>query len=264
MQSIVINRISLHYRWRPAAGRQTLVFINSLGTDFRIWDEVVEELGGEVSTLVYDKRGHGLSDLGDVPCAMDDHITDLEGLMERLGAGHAILCGLSVGGQVALGLAGRRPDLVTGLILCDTAPKIGTLQSWNERIDSVAQGGIASIAEMVLARWFTPGFRRGDNPLFAMARNMLLRQSVAGYAATCAAIRDTDLTAVASSLQIPVICIVGGEDGATPPDLVEAMARIIPGASFHIIKACGHIPPVERPGELTALITGFLGKHASG
>ena len=263
MQSIQVNGVSLHHRWRPGAGRQSLVFTNSLGTDFRIWDEVVEGLGGDLSTLVYDKRGHGLSDLGNVPYAMDDHIADLEGLMERLGVGPAIICGLSVGGQIALGLAGLRPDLVTGLILCDTAPKIGTLQSWNERIDSVSQQGIASIAEMVLARWFTPGFRRGDNPLFAMARNMLLRQSVEGYAATCAAIRDTDLTGVAAVLRVPTLCIVGREDGATPPDLVEAMARIIPGAGFHVIESCGHIPPVERPEELTRLITGFLRQHAS-
>lgn len=242
MRTVTLNGISLHYQWMPAASKTTIVFVNSLGTDFRVWEEVAGIIGDRASMLLYDKRGHGLSDLGPLPYAMADHITDLEQLMHHLGIGPAVICGLSIGGIIALGLSERRPDLVSGLVLCDTAPKFGTEQSWNERIAAVQQDGLEAIADMVLSRWFSTGFRRGDNPLFAAMRNMLVRQSPAGYTATCAAIRDTDFTTIAAGLDLPALCMVGAEDGATSPSLVEAMARIIKGSQFHILEACGHIP----------------------
>ena len=76
--------------------------------------------------LCYDKRGHGLSDLGGAPYSIDDHVDDLAGLVDHLGAGKVVLCGLSVGGLIAQGLSAKRPEIVRALILCDTAHKIGT------------------------------------------------------------------------------------------------------------------------------------------
>ncbi len=265
MQAVTLNGISLHYRWSPApAAEQTIVFVNSLGTDFRIWDGAATGIGGRASILVYDKRGHGLSDLGPVPHAMADHVGDLEALMDHMGLGPSIICGLSAGGIIALGLVARRPDLVTALVLCGTAPKVGTEESWNERIGAVTRHGLDQIADAVLARWFTGAFREDGNPGFAMARNMLLRQSPAGYTATCAAIRDTDYTAVAAGLRLPVLCMVGAEDGATPPALVEAMAGIIRGSRFHVLDGCGHMPCIERPERVTALILAFMDQIEDG
>ena len=265
MQSASFSDLTLHYRWTSTgASKPVIVFINSLGTDLRIWDEVQTRLGGAVSVLVYDKRGHGLSDLGPAPFSMADHVSDLEKLLKHLQIGKAIICGLSVGGQIAIGFTAKHPSRVAGLLLCDTAPKIGTVESWNSRITDVQRTGIASIADAVLERWFTPAFRKADNPAFAIARNMLLRQSPEGYAATCSAIRDTDFSAEAASLNLPALCIVGRDDGATPPELVEDMARRIPNSSFQVIKNCGHIPCLERPDEMAQLILEFMSKHLEG
>ena len=52
--------------------------------------------------------------------------------------------------------------------------------------------------------------------------------------------------------------MVGAEDGATSPSLVEAMARIIKGSQFHILEACGHIPCVEQPKAVASLIIDFM------
>jgi pimeloyl-ACP methyl ester carboxylesterase len=102
-----IGGVTLHFAHRPAADARHLVFINSLGTDFRIWNAVTEALSGDVSTLVYDKRGHGLSDLGATPCSIEDHVDDLVGLIDHLGIADMVLCGLSVGGLVAQGFYAR-------------------------------------------------------------------------------------------------------------------------------------------------------------
>lgn len=87
---------------------------------------------------------------------------------------------------------------------------------------------------------------------------MLARHSVEGYAATCAAIRDTDYTEVAKRIAVPVLCVVGDQDGATLPDLVRSTAELIPGARFEIIADAGHIPCVEQPAVLTRLLQDFI------
>ncbi len=87
---------------------------------------------------------------------------------------------------------------------------------------------------------------------------MLTRQSERGYAASCAAIRDADLTADAGSIDVPTLVVVGDGDLSTPPDLVRATAEMIPGARFAVIEGAGHLPCIERPDELAALIADLL------
>lgn len=259
MQFARINDVTIHYQIIGGpADRPVLVFANSLGTDFRIWRDVIVRLAGDFAIVLYDKRGHGLSDLGQMPYSIEDHATDLAGLLDFLSVKDAIICGLSVGGLIAQSIYQRRPDLVRALILCDTAHKIGTADSWNARIAKVEADGIESIVDAVMERWFTPAFRRPENIAYAGYCNMLIRQPAGGYAATCAALRDADLTEAAAKIAVPTICIVGDQDGSTPPELVLSMAKLIPNARYEVIKDAGHIPCVEQPEALTEVIRAFI------
>ncbi len=259
MQFARINDIAIHYQLISGpADKPVIVFANSLGTDFRIWRDVIVRLAGDYAIIVYDKRGHGLSDVGQVPYSIDDHASDLAGLLDLLAVKQAFICGLSVGGLIAQALYKARPAMVQGLILCDTAHKIGTTESWNARIETVASKGIASIVDGVMKLWFTPAFRRPENTAYHGYSNMLVRQPVEGYLATCEAIRDADYTDAATRISVPTICIVGDQDGSTPPDLVKSTARLIPNARFEIIRDAGHIPCVEQPEALTAIIRAFI------
>ncbi|TXI10771.1 MAG: 3-oxoadipate enol-lactonase [Rhizobium sp.] len=259
MQFARINDVTIHYQIIGGpADKPVLVFANSLGTDFRIWRDVIVRLAGDFPIILYDKRGHGLSDLGQMPYSIEDHATDLAGLLDFLSVKNAIVCGLSVGGLVAQSLYQRRADLVRALILCDTAHKIGTAESWNARITQVEAHGIESIVDSIMERWFTPAFRRPENIAFAGYCNMLIRQPAAGYVATCAALRDADLTEAAGKIAVPTICIVGDQDGSTPPELVLSTARLIPNARYEVIKDAGHIPCVEQPEALTEVIRAFV------
>ena len=87
---------------------------------------------------------------------------------------------------------------------------------------------------------------------------MLVRQPVAGYAGSCAAVRDADQTELVGRIAVPTLVVVGDQDGSTPPDLVRATAGLIPGARFEIIAGAGHIPCVEQPAALAALIRDFF------
>mgnify|MGYP002621615524 FL=1 len=253
-----VNGIVLHHDVRGNADAPALVFSNSLGTDFRIWDEVAARLAGDFRIVLYDKRGHGLSEAPPAPYTIDDHVGDLAALLDHLGIARAAVVGLSVGGLIAQGLAAARPDLVAALVLIGTAPKLGTAETWNARIETVAAKGIAALADDILPRWFTAAFRSPDNPAFAGYRAMLARSPAEGYAGTCAALRDADLTASTRALRLPALCLVGDQDGSTPPDLVRATAALIAGAEFEVIAGAGHIPCVEQPAATAALIGDFL------
>jgi 3-oxoadipate enol-lactonase len=260
MQFARVNGVVIHYALRGPANGPVVVFSNSLGTDFRIWEAVAAGLENDFRLVFYDKRGHGLSEATPAPYALTDHVNDLAALLDHLGIGKANVVGLSVGGMIAQGLAALRPELVERLVLCDTAHKIGTEELWNGRIDAVTKDGIASLADGIMERWFTPAYRDPSNADFVGYKAMLVRQTVDGYAGTCAALRDADLTESTRALKVPALLIVGDQDGSTPPDLVRTTADLIRDSQFEIIKDAGHIPCVEQPEATVKLIRNFLGK----
>jgi 3-oxoadipate enol-lactonase len=253
-----VNGVVIHHELRGKADGPTVVFANSLGTDFRIWNAVTPALERDFRIVLYDKRGHGLSDAPPAPYAMTDHVNDLAALLDHLGIARTAVVGLSVGGMIAQGLAAMRPDLVSALVLCDTAHKIGTDELWNARIEAVTTKGIASLADAVMERWFTPAYRQPDNADYAGYVNMLVRQPAEGYAGTCAALRDADLTESTRALKLPTLLIVGDQDGSTPPDLVRSTAELISGSWLEIVRDAGHIPCVEQPEVTARLIKDFL------
>ena len=140
-----VNGVVLHYDITGDESLPPLVFSNSLGTDFRIWDDVASRLKDRYRIVRYDKRGHGLSEATRAPYALLDHVEDVAALLDFLKVKHAAIAGLSVGGMIAQGLAATRPDLVSALILADTAHRIGTVAAWNERIETVTAEGISRL-----------------------------------------------------------------------------------------------------------------------
>ncbi len=257
MRAVTFGGVTHHFRVDGPDDGPVVVFSNSLGTDFRIWDPVLPRLPGGLRILRYDKRGHGLSDLPQTSWGMADLVGDAAQLIDHLGLRDIVFCGLSVGGMIAQGLAAERPELIKALILCDTGAKLGAPEMWEDRIAATLGPGIASMADAVLERWFTPEFRSG-HPAFPAYRNMLTRTTASGYAGVCAAIRDTDLMESTSRLSVPCLAVCGDQDGATPPDLVRETAALIPGSRFELINGAGHIPTVEQPEQFARLISEFL------
>ncbi len=257
MSFAAINGIVLHFDDAGSAGLPVIAFSNSLGTDFRIWDGVVRILKPEFRLIRYDKRGHGLSEAPPAPYAMSDHVDDLAGLLDHLGVEDALVVGLSVGGMIAQSLAAERPDLARALVLCDTAHKIGTADLWDSRITAVESDGIVAIADGILERWFPSRFHAEQPTELAGYRNMLCRTPTSGYAGTCAAIRDTDLTETTGQLGLPALCVVGSEDGATTPDLVRSLSELLPDGRFETIAGSGHLPCLDQPRVLAGLIRAF-------
>lgn len=260
MSFIQLNDIALHYADEGDKSAPVIVFSNSLGTDFRIWDAMIASLkaGGLNARFIrYDKRGHGLSDVTPQPYKMDQHVDDLIALLDALGVKEAVLVGLSVGGMIVQGVYGKRPDLVRALVLSDTGHKIGEESMWNDRIKAVNEGGIEALETGILERWFSESYRKADNPDFAGYRNMLVRTTVNGYCGTSAALRDADFTEIAKSIAVPTMLLVGSNDGSTPPEMMAITHELIANSRFEIIDGPGHLPCIEAPDETARLFMDF-------
>lgn len=248
----------LHIQIDGATDAPTVVFANSLGTDLRLWDQVLPLLPQGLRFVRYDKRGHGVSDLSG-GTRIADHAEDAIALIESLNCGPVVFVGLSIGGLIAQTVAAQRPDVLRGLVLSNTAARLGTPDSWQARIDAVTADGLDSIADAVMERWFAPPFRATAN--LALWRNMLRRTPAAGYIAACHALAHADQTQATAALTLPTLVIAGGQDGASPPDLVQATAALIKGAEFHLIPNAGHLPCVETPQAWANIVAPFLQRY---
>lgn len=257
-----LDGIRLHYREDGDPEGAPVVFANSLGTDLRLWDQVIPLLPQGFRYIRYDKRGHGLSDCPDGPYAMGTLARDVEMLLDHLGVREAVFVGLSIGGMIGQCLAIKRLDLVRALVLSNTGAKIGNRDLWQDRIDGVRAGGIEALADATMQRWFSPAFR--ETSAFHAWRNMLVSQRPEGYIGCCAAIQGTDLMTPTSGLRLPALGIAGSEDGATPPDLVRETAELIPGSEFALIRGAGHLPCVEDPEAYARILGGFLAAQGHG
>ncbi|WP_297107532.1 3-oxoadipate enol-lactonase [uncultured Devosia sp.] len=252
-----INGTLLHFRLSGPEDAPALVFVNSLGTDARIWDEVIAALSGQYRCLSYDKRGHGLSDAPQGDYSLDDHLDDLAGLMDQTGIGRVVVIGVSVGGLIAQGLALRAPERVAGLVLCCTAPRMGDAAMWSARIETARTEGLLPLADPVMERWFSPGFRAQHTVELSGWRNLFLRTDPLGYANTCATLRDTDLTSRIPAISAPTLILAGSADLAAPVDLVRNCTAI-PGSRFEVLDGVGHIPGIEQPAAVARLVRDFL------
>lgn len=258
MEFTAINGVTLHYALGGTPDGFPLVFINSLGTDLRIWDGVVPHFTNRFALIRYDKRGHGLSDCPPAPYSIRDHARDLAGLLDRLEVQQAILIGISVGGMIAQDFAATWPERVQALVLCDTRTKIGTADLWNERINTLRQHGMDHLGHAILSRWFVPSFAEQSPEAYRGYYNMLTRTPVEGYTGTCEAIRDADLTEATRKIKVSSLVLCGSQDISTPPELAHQLAELLANSRFEIIKDAAHLSCIEQPDAVAAAITRFL------
>jgi 3-oxoadipate enol-lactonase len=247
----------LHYRFDGPDNAPTLLMSNSLGTNLGMWDPQTPALAAHYRVLRYDSRGHGQSTVTHGPYDIAQLARDALGLLDALRIDRAMFCGLSMGGMVGQWLGANVPQRIGKLALCNTAAQIGAADVWNARIDAVSQGGMASIADGVIARWFTPAFAAAAPDAIAKARNMLLTTPANGYIASCAAVRDMDLRESAERIVVPTLVIAGTHDAATPPAAGRFLAEKVAGARYVELSAA-HLSNIEAEADFTRALTEFL------
>ena len=247
----------LYYELEGREDAPVLVLSNSLGTTLDMWAPQMPALLQHFRVLRHDARGHGRSGVTPGPYAIAQLGTDVLALMDHLGMERAHFCGLSMGGMIGMWLGTHHAGRLDRLVLCNTAAKIGTPDTWNPRIAKVEAEGMGSIVDLVLERWFTAGFRQRAPDQVAVVRQMLLDTVPAGYSANCAAVRDMDQRAEIVSIRVPTLVIAGTHDGSTPAADGRAVADAIPGAQYVELDAA-HLSNWEQSEQFTQALLGFL------
>ena len=257
MPSAETNGALVRYELSGPASAPVLVFSNSLGTNLTMWKPQVEVLGGRYRILRYDTRGHGQSAVTPGPYKIPQLADDVSGLLDRLGIDKVSFCGLSMGGMIGMTLALRVPERVGKVVLCCTAPKLGSAETWNARIASVQKGGMAAVTDAVLERWYTPSFRAAAPDHIQETKHMLLTTPPKGYIANCEAIRDEDLRERIAGIRIPTLILMGKDDPVVPLADGRFMAERIRGAKYVELPAA-HLANIEASDVFTKELATFL------
>lgn len=247
----------INYEWVGAEHLPVLIFSNSLGTNLHMWDGQTEEFTKHFRLLRYDTRGHGQSEVTPGPYTIEQLSWDVVHLLDVLKLDPVFYCGLSMGGMTGIFLGANAPDRFHKLVLCNTAAKIGTPETWNARIQAVQAGGMKAVAGAVIERWFTPGFRSSHPAETQAVRAMLEAANPQGYIANCAAVRDMDQRQTLGNIRVPCLALTGTHDPATTPADARFLAESIPGAAYAEFSAA-HLSNIEARDDFNRRVLQFL------
>lgn len=222
-----------------------------------MWDPQATVLCEKFCVLRYDTRGHGLSSVTPGPYSIEQLGRDVITLLDALKVESAYFCGLSMGGMIGMWLGVNAASRMKGLVLCSTAAKIGTADTWNARIKDVKERGMAAIATTVVLRWFSEDFVKKSPEVIEAMRQMLLQAPPEGYAACCAAIRDAELSHALSRVTARTLVIAGAQDPVISTANAHLVAEGIPGASYLELQAA-HLSNIEAAPQFTEALLKFL------
>jgi 3-oxoadipate enol-lactonase len=245
-----------------------VVFLHGFPHDRTLWTQQRIALSSRVRCLTPDLRGFGESSTRG-PYSMDQYADDVVALLDWLEIDDAVVCGLSMGGYVAMALWRRHPDRVRALALCDTraTPDTDAARVARGEMMTVAlTEGAAAVAERQLPGMVGATTRAQRPDVVAQVRTMMARQPVPGIVGAVEALRDRpDSQSTLASITVPTLVVVGDEDVLTPVKDARAMVALLPpGASprLEIITQSGHASCLERPAALNLVLAEFFASIA--
>lgn len=248
----------------PAANGDTaaplIVLGPSLGTTAELWAGVVPALAATHRVLSFNLPGHGFSPPATEPFTVEEVADAVVGLVDSVNAGTFHYAGISLGGAIGLALAVNHPGRLASLTVFCSGARIGTTHAWAERAAGVRASGTPSLILGSATRWFAPDFLGRDPRAGSQALDQLLDIDDESYALACEALSGFDQTDAVGGLRIPVLCVSGEFDTVTPSVQLEELASQIPGADAVVIAGAAHLPALERPGEVGALLVDWLAR----
>ena len=252
-----LDRVKIHYDLHGRADAPVLVFSNSLGTTLEMWDPQIVPFSSYFRLLRYDTRGHGRSDVTPGDYTIGQLAQDLLQLLDFLKIERVLFCGLSMGGAIGIYLGAHAAQRLHKLVLCNTAAKFGTPETWNARIQAVQSGGMKAVAGNVLERWLTREFRESHPDKAKATLTMLETANPHGYLSCCAAVRDVDARPYLAKVSVPSLILTGTHDPVTPPSDAQHLVNSIPGSRYAEVSAA-HLSNIEARDDFNQQILTFL------
>ncbi|MBN8956917.1 MAG: alpha/beta fold hydrolase [Rhizobiales bacterium] len=267
MPEFFADGVSIHYE-KSGLGPKHIVLVHAYPTHSRMWDPQQAALGAGRVVVTYDVRGMGRSGVPSQPAAysQDRSVADLLSLLDHLGVQRADICGLSMGGNIALNFALAHPDRVDSLVISGTGSGSDDRATFIERTigwaETAERYGIETFADKVLENdVFSEYANRGARERAHM-RGLIVENSAKGVALTARYVIAARppipaLEARMNKLDLPTLVIAGASDGAVSFP-TQIMARAIPRAQLKIIPRTGHFNNIEEPDAVNNLLRTFL------
>lgn len=249
--------VTINYETFGNKDKPALIFSNSLGTTYQMWQPQIQALQEDYFVIGYDTRGHGASSAPTGPYSFDQLGQDVIDLLDHLEIDKAFFCGISMGGMTGQWLAIHYPNRFYHLMLCNTAAKIGNEVAWQDRAQLVRTEGLNTIAETAANRWFTSSFIANNPDIVSNLSDKLAAGSAEGYASCCEALSIADTREQLKTITVPVTVIAGSEDPITTITDGQYMADNIPNAVLNTINA-SHISNIEQPETFNQFIHQYL------
>jgi len=236
------------------AERTPIVFLHGVGSDKSVWRPQLEHFASERRAAAFDYPGYGDSDPALEETTRDDYAAAILAAMRALGIERAHVCGLSLGGVVAIAMHAAEPDACASLILADTFAVHPDGQAIYDRSIAASENMrvlAEARADVLLAQPADPDVR---SEVIETMANI----DPAAFRIGAEAVWLADQATRAHDIRVPVLVLCGSDDRITPPALSTTLARMIPVARFESIEGAGHLTNIERPELFNSLVGAFI------
>ncbi len=254
--------ISIYKQGNPLA--TSIIFVHGFPYDHLMWEKVISFLDKSYLCISYDILGLGNSPASDGQFTMESFVDDLEEILNELKLDKPVLCGLSMGGYIALRAVERMSPKFRGLILCDTKSEADNNETKLKRaagIKKINELGVQKFVEDFVPGCFTEESiksLRGYKETLARS----LKSDPVGVKGCLLAMQGrTDTTSFLEKIKIPTLVICGEEDKLSPPSVMKSMADKIQSSEFVLIPKAAHMTPIENPEAVSKAILSFLKKN---
>ncbi len=244
-----------------------VIFIHGFPFSHKMWNfpgGQLDALSATNRVIAYDIRGHGESEVGSAHYSIELFVDDLIALMDHLTIPKAIVCGLSMGGYIALRAVERNPDRFLGLILSDTKSEADGNEAKIKRangIKFVQSNGMKFYAQDYVKIVFAPASFDSHPDAIKTIQSIVERTAPTSIFGTLLALAArTDTTASLPNIKCPTLILVGEKDNVTPVAASQSMKEKIPGAEMFVIPSAGHISNMENPAEFNKHLVEFVAK----
>jgi 3-oxoadipate enol-lactonase len=262
---VPLNNSSINYLDHNPSHALPIILIHGFPFSLEMWEPQVTPISKISRLITYDIRGHGASSPGDGQYTIELFVDDLIALMTHLSLRKAILCGLSMGGYIALRAYERHPDKISGLILCDTKSEPDTNEARIKRassIKAIKDFGIAEFADEFIKTIFWEKTFENKPELVRMVKQIICKNTPLGICGALLALASrTDTTQSMGFINVPTCIIVGEYDRLISLSNAQAMHKSIIGSELHVIPESGHLSNLENDEEFNKRLIDFIKKH---